>query len=284
MSERMSWWKRFKKSTAYTQANTICTIIIMLATLAYAGIAGCQLNAMKGQLTEIRGQLPELQKSAAAAASAATTAENTFKLDKNSLIQSTAEQEAIQRAYISFQNYRVDTAHTAPQFAREPVIMVSAELLNSGNTPSIGIAQFFTVGPRKGAPSGSQFIGKPIIDTRPTGPRTMDYLGGLPIPESWWGLNLQDPLASHTPKGKEFFLWGWMAYKDVFPDSKVHVTEFCQEVLNVKFNPPSVPLQFHTIDCPLHNCLDEQCSDYEKVKLAASRATYLRPEASPALP
>ena len=52
---KRTWWQRFKASTAHTQANIVCTFIIMLATIAYALIAKWQLGAMKGQLEQMKG-------------------------------------------------------------------------------------------------------------------------------------------------------------------------------------------------------------------------------------
>jgi hypothetical protein len=42
-----SWWWRFKASHAHTQANIVCTALITVATIAYAIIAGFQLNAIR---------------------------------------------------------------------------------------------------------------------------------------------------------------------------------------------------------------------------------------------
>jgi hypothetical protein len=64
---KRSWLQRFRASTAYTQANIICTIIIAVATVIYAIIAGFQLSA-------INRQLPAIQESANAAKRAAKTA------------------------------------------------------------------------------------------------------------------------------------------------------------------------------------------------------------------
>ena len=73
MSE--TWWQRFKRSSAHTQANIICTIIIAAATCTYAFISYRQLRAIKGQLYQMSQQLPELRKSAQGAADAALAAQ-----------------------------------------------------------------------------------------------------------------------------------------------------------------------------------------------------------------
>ena len=54
MSERQSWLLRFRKSPAHTQANIVCTAIIALATVVYTFVAGFQLIAMRGTLSEMK--------------------------------------------------------------------------------------------------------------------------------------------------------------------------------------------------------------------------------------
>jgi glucose/arabinose dehydrogenase len=54
MSERQSWWLRFKKSPAHTQVNIVCTAIIAIATVFYTFVAGFQLIVMRGTLSEMK--------------------------------------------------------------------------------------------------------------------------------------------------------------------------------------------------------------------------------------
>lgn len=43
----MNWFQRFKRSTAHTQANIVCTFVVMLATIAYVIVAGLQWLEIK---------------------------------------------------------------------------------------------------------------------------------------------------------------------------------------------------------------------------------------------
>jgi hypothetical protein len=43
----MTWWQRFRKSSAHTQANIVCSFVIMIATVIYSAFAGCQLKEIK---------------------------------------------------------------------------------------------------------------------------------------------------------------------------------------------------------------------------------------------
>jgi len=60
---KRSWWERFKLSSAHTQANIVCTILIMLATIGYAGIAGNQLILINRQIAIMQGALDETRRS-----------------------------------------------------------------------------------------------------------------------------------------------------------------------------------------------------------------------------
>jgi hypothetical protein len=54
MNERQTWLLRFRKSPAHTQTNIVCTAIIAIATVAYTCVAGLQLIAMRGTLSEMK--------------------------------------------------------------------------------------------------------------------------------------------------------------------------------------------------------------------------------------
>jgi hypothetical protein len=50
----MNWWQRFKRSSAHTQANIVCTFIVMVATIVYAIVSASQLHVMSDQLSETK--------------------------------------------------------------------------------------------------------------------------------------------------------------------------------------------------------------------------------------
>jgi hypothetical protein len=70
--------------------------------------------------------------------------------------------------------------------------------------------------------------------------------------------------------GEHLYLWGWITYRDVFPNTPTRLTEFCLELANVRIGnqkplaDPEAAMQFDPIPCPgLHNCYDEDCPDYK---------------------
>lgn len=58
------------------------------------------------------------------------------------------------------------------------------------------------------------------------------------------------------------YLWGWMSYRDIFENTKLHVTKFCRELAEIHGSPISGggTTKFTFRHCPYHNCTDEECS------------------------
>ena len=68
------------------------------------------------------------------------------------------------------------------------------------------------------------------------------------------------------------FVWGWITYHDIFERTPVRLSEFCDEVTNIKsstdsFTDPASNITWELVLCSEHNCTDEECRDYkEKTK------------------
>jgi hypothetical protein len=71
-------------------------------------------------------------------------------------------------------------------------------------------------------------------------------------------------------------VWGWMAYRDIFPGTQVHVTEYCYSMTELsEITEPGQPFEpnspgfhhrrFTFVACARHNCTDENCEDYKDV-------------------
>jgi hypothetical protein len=76
-----------------------------------------------------------------------------------------------------------------------------------------------------------------------------------------------------TGKLGRIYVWGWMAYNDVFPGTPRHLTEFCDEITNFTataddVTSPSTEFKWGDLSlCTTHNCYDKECKDYqERVK------------------
>ncbi len=64
------------------------------------------------------------------------------------------------------------------------------------------------------------------------------------------------------------FVWGWAAYRDIFPDTPERETQFCFELNRVDGAPYEMPLDeatkptiyFNFSSRGRHNCADEDCN------------------------
>jgi hypothetical protein len=72
-------------------------------------------------------------------------------------------------------------------------------------------------------------------------------------------------LRSINPTGLHLYFWGWLSYNDTFARTKRHVTEVCRELtqINGDVSNPNQPVQWIFTLCDHHNCVDEECADYE---------------------
>jgi hypothetical protein len=71
-------------------------------------------------------------------------------------------------------------------------------------------------------------------------------------------------------KTQPLFYWGWIKYRDFFPNSKPHLTEFCNFTNNPAgdiSDPKKAIIDVKFSACGTHNCSDDDCPDY-KAKMA----------------
>jgi hypothetical protein len=101
-----------------------------------------------------------------------------------------------------------------------------------------------------------------------SGPEFLDesYIFGVEL-----GDKFQNFLSPHHHERKDVYLWGWVAYRDIFPSTKRHLTEYCEHLgqagLIPNFNGQEAHIVFDFTNCPYgeHNCTDETCPDYNEV-------------------
>lgn len=96
------------------------------------------------------------------------------------------------------------------------------------------------------------------------GPHTTITSNTIMIPLDHF-LNFSDPKTAMY--GNTIVVWGWLAYRDIFPATEPHVAEFCYSLASIDRdptkgnNPTNLGLNFS--QCPTHNCTDKYCSDYK---------------------
>jgi hypothetical protein len=135
-------------SDAHTQVNVVCTILMMLATIAYAIIAGCQLAAMNGQLRVMRGTLAETRQSGRQSADQMSEAvgninwmaRTTDQSSKDTLAQMKAQSEAMQRSANSVVS--ANRPWVVPDFPpqhKRTIQEANLEWHNAGKTPAVSV-------------------------------------------------------------------------------------------------------------------------------------------------
>lgn len=79
-----------------------------------------------------------------------------------------------------------------------------------------------------------------------------------------------DDVIDIITKKHHLYLWGWVAYNDVFQGTPRRLTEFCVEPINVSasstdYTDPKTEYSWISQPCPVpHNCADEDCEDYKQ--------------------
>ncbi len=191
--------------------------------------------------------------------------------------------EAVQRAFVIFHHINLDTNRVnLRETERQWVFTVIVE--NSGTTPAISKIQYFSAGNEfKDQLSEEQFVGaEKNLPIGETGPKAQKGIG--PIIKTDIFILGTYPLASIGTKefmdfirSKRIFLWGWVGYRDVFPGTRPHVTEFCEEVIGIgagipgmatppaKIDPAKLQPRVNFQECEQHNCTDDHCKDYQTI-------------------
>lgn len=235
-----------------------CALALVVITGMYTHYAGGQLRAMRGQLGEIIKQYPELQKSAEAAKSAASTADATLKSSQKSF-------EIDQRPYLIIAE--------GPQF-NEPILVANEPITanvtfkNVGRTPAVKEVGNVSLVPyhplKKTDPQGLKnyisFIESEFGKLRAkneTGRKSFEKLkeisGGQDVaPGGGFFVTNQETLLLSAPElslvrtGEiTLFYIGIVTYTDPFEGS--HKTEFCHQYFGTQ------PKIWHI--CDVHNTI-----------------------------
>ena len=242
-SLRRSW----KTSGPVAKFTVVFAGIAALATVTYAGITGWQLYLMRSQLKAL--------------------------LESNEINREALY--SVQRAFVAAHKYTSELAtYTDIDKTGKPVTVVetTAHWENIGNTPAIDVRMMFgSLQQKDDELSEEQFVGLNLISsasltTSAIAPKVILDAGPIRQPEEWFFEK------SDTPT--HWFYWGWMLYKDIFPKTKTHVTEFCLRVNEIKWKvssngkPVGKPY-FTATTCAQHNCMDDFCEDYATIIHAA---------------
>ncbi len=191
---------------------------------------------------------------------------------------------SVQRAFITFKGVQAERSvlnNPAYIFAGQltpskqlNVWDVSLLLENSGTTPAEDVIIQSRSGVIDDEPPQNAFTDNPKETPVSTtvGPKDIQLVNG------WWrpfaetemfGRDLTEKEWTDPSKtvvtNQHFFAWGWVIYKDVFANTDLHVTEFCQH-LTGRIRPHSDGgFDLLYANCKNHNCTDRYCPDYDYV-------------------
>jgi hypothetical protein len=250
--------------------------LLLLTTIVIASI-------YYGQLTQMRKATEATSTAAKAADKAATTAENTFNLNKqyatdtlkeirrqtkaqqDAAATSRASLESVQRAFVVAREPQTQPITVHSDSGDTTKWEINAVWENAGTTAARRMIQHFEAQILANEPDEGTFKGKiDMIDSAFVGPKVVQ--SGSPILRDNEFLDVKKrPL-----RDQQRFLWGWAAYDDVFPKTKIHITEFCYVLSSERqFSSGLIRMEFN--NCHKHNCADEECEDYSSMVEMARR-------------
>jgi len=225
-------WEFITKPEHANAIMAIFTVLIFLATLGYAWVALKQWSAMK----------------------------DSNRISRESL-------ESVQRAFITPLNI------SARKVQEGPGVFLwgfTPHLENSGTTPAVNAINSYCADRLGGEPGENDFEGPKNFERAPItiGPKAAPKLKELMVTEKTaFGQEIgTNPTPGMIKKGPEsLFVWGWVMYNDVFPNTKIHLTEFCESMGAISSLPDGKAISITYYSCAHHNCTDEYCEDYEQM-------------------
>jgi hypothetical protein len=176
--------------------------------------------------------------------------------------------QSVQRAFLNFDQVDI----TPFERVHHPNLVHAARfvamLSNSGATPARNVSYFFNVDQLDEPPEGSTFIGGKILGQSYAGPKSPLNIGPIQKDISFiTGMDdatfIREITTESFTLNRHIYMWGWVTYDDVFPNTKRHLTEFCMKLLIIIMNPKDQTIRFGTGGCGIHNCDDETCKDYD---------------------
>lgn len=136
-------------------------------------------------------------------------------------------------------------------------------LTNSGTTPTKGSIFQMTL--------ATQDVSIPVdFDRLPVGTKTPYVFGpkgsfsGTPV---FLTMDVANQIEKKTTNA---IIWGWIVYRDIFPDTPIRLSEFCVQLTNPRWTSsvdhadPAGDILIDNPPCITHNCYDDNCEDYSK--------------------
>jgi hypothetical protein len=185
---------------------------------------------------------------------------------------------SVQRAFIVAHDIQPSRNVVRDPTGDRGIWSLNIPMENTGTTPANVTAQAFFTDSLASEPNEAQFAQKPLIQSAVMGPKTIRPIGnvgesdvellGREFPYRANDIAALPPIQTTIINGGRWHIfWGWVTYRDIFPKTPLHVTEFCQimgAAILVR-DTPQEPFRFGWTPCGHHNCADEQCDDYQRI-------------------
>jgi hypothetical protein len=213
----------------------VFTALIFLATGAYAIIALLQWGAMR---------------------------------DSNNINRE--NMESVQRALVSYSGQTGQIKRLTGKKVTSLTMVLPWQ--NTGVTPAMNgksVVSWKTFPSPNGIPDNFTYPDQVQVEPRQFEIPPREFGSGtMDVPIEW--------IQVTKDKTVRMFIYGWITYDDIFkgrPEgSKVtprHLSEFCDEITNIKSAPdditdPAANITWELSLCQEHNCTDDRCKDYKE--------------------
>jgi len=223
----------------HSAVTTIATLAIFVATAIYTVFASLQWLAMR----------------------------KSNRINHDSLI-------AVQRAFVDGKG--TGSKRFANQLPSGEQWVFEENFVNDGTTPAIDVSNIFNLEEIPNGLTEERFIGnlKDVAKARKNigtiGPKGQHTIGPLFKTEDFvLSGNTMDFKNVERLKAfkqtRDIYAWGWVTYRDIFPDTPIHLTEFCQHLAGISLNPQDKTISVYFNNCSEHNCTDKYCKDYAEI-------------------
>jgi hypothetical protein len=219
-------------------------------------------QALQGSQEQFKNTLAQMQAQTTAQQNAANAAQTSSQTTRMALTK-------VQRAFISTAS--VDGIRNFASNNELESLQISITMKNSGTTPTKWAVMHFNFEPGlHPMPNNFDFTDK-WSGTSHVNVRTVVGAEGTLITSP---MIIEAPFVKAVTEGKGtvvIYFWGWVRYRDIFPNTLEHLSEYCFELTGFNGNPfdqnPNASVRMQTASFERHNCYDEECPDYnEKIR------------------
>jgi hypothetical protein len=184
--------------------------------------------------------------------------------------------ESVQRAFVNFTGPILDRQNILNPTSSGRVVLIKGILENDGTTQAEDVVTVLSSGMLGDEPTEDQFFrgtsaqAKSLITIAPKGHRDTGIVRWKEA--DILGDTLSNP-KTPPPTSRYLFVWGWVAYHDVFKNTKMHIAEYCKGLSQVYVpTDKNAGPQLTFTDCRHHNCNDDHCEDYQSIVAEANKS------------